>query len=155
VVSVRGDGAVDRDQCVRGVRARHVGLLAPHSRLSFSAPPRMPDPDADRRQSDLIAARGRLFERHDVLCSPTMAVVAPVAPHGWRTAYADPYMGTNFTFLANATRSPAASVPCGFAGGLPVGLQVIGRPGEEDTVLRVCQAFESTHQALPRPPDKW
>ena len=128
--------------------SRHLSLLAPHSQLSFSAPPGLSDPDGDRRQSDLVGAMNRLFNRHDVVCSPTMPVVAPVAPQGWATPYEDPFMGTNFTFLANTTGRPAASVPCGFAGGLPVGMQVIGRPGDEATVLRVCQAFES---ARPEP----
>ena len=115
----------------------------------------MADPDGDCRRSDLIGTMNRVFERHDVICSPTMSVVAPVAPQGWATAYEDPYMGTNFTFLANTTGRPAASVPCGFAGGLPVGMQVIGRPGDEATVLRVCQAFEATRPERPRPPDNW
>jgi Asp-tRNA(Asn)/Glu-tRNA(Gln) amidotransferase A subunit family amidase len=135
--------------------ARHVSLLAPHSQLSFSAPARTADPDGDRRQSDLIGTMSRVFERHDVVCSPTMSVVAPVAPQGWATAYEDPYMGTNFTFLANTTGCPAASVPCGFTGGLPVGMQVIGRPGDEATVLRVCQALEARRPLLSRPPDIW
>ena len=76
-----------------------------------------------------------VFATHDVLCSPTMATVAPVAPPGWATPYADSYMGTNFTFIANSTGCPAASVPCGLVDGLPVGLQIIGPPGDEATVL--------------------
>jgi len=35
-----------------------------------------------------------------------------------------------------------ASVPAGFHQGMPVGLQIIGRPGEEDLVLRAARAFE-------------
>ena len=134
---------------------RHLSLLAPHSQVSFSTPVRMADPDAERRQLDLVATMNRLFERYDVVCSPTMSVVAPVAPDGWATAYSDPFMGTNFTFLANTTGCPAASVPYGFAIGLPVGMQVIARPGGEATVLRVCQAFESARPEPPRPPDSW
>jgi aspartyl-tRNA(Asn)/glutamyl-tRNA(Gln) amidotransferase subunit A len=38
---------------------------------------------------------------------------------------------------------PAISVPCGFDGaGLPVGLQLVGRPWEEATVLRAAHAYE-------------
>ena len=94
-----------------------------------------------------------LFERYDVLCSPTMAVVAPIAPEGWGSPYSDPFMGTNFTFLANATGCPAASVPCGLVDGLPVGLQVVGRPGAEATVLRVCRALEQQQPPPSRPPN--
>jgi len=78
----------------------------------------------------------------EVLCAPTMATVAPIAPRGWATPYDDPYMGTNFTFLANALGCTAASVPCGLVDGMPVGLQIIGRPDAEATVLRVARAYE-------------
>lgn len=44
----------------------------------------------------------------------------------------------------NLAGFPAASIPCGIApDGLPIGLQIIGKPFEEQTVLRVGQAFES------------
>jgi aspartyl-tRNA(Asn)/glutamyl-tRNA(Gln) amidotransferase subunit A len=81
-----------------------------------------------------------------------MATVAPIAPPGWSTPYLDSYMGTNFTFIANSTGCPAATMPCGLIDGLPAGLQVIGPPGDEAMVLRVCRAIESLGQALPPPP---
>ena len=48
---------------------------------------------------------------------------------------------------------PAASIPCGFApNGLPIGLQVVGKPFDEETVLEVCRAFErETDYHLKRP----
>jgi aspartyl-tRNA(Asn)/glutamyl-tRNA(Gln) amidotransferase subunit A len=48
---------------------------------------------------------------------------------------------------------PAASVPCGFApNGLPIGLQIVGRPFDEETVLKICDAFErNTEHHLRRP----
>jgi Asp-tRNA(Asn)/Glu-tRNA(Gln) amidotransferase A subunit family amidase len=53
----------------------------------------------------------------------------------------------------NATHLPALSVPCGFtAVGLPIGLQIAGRPFDEATVLRVGQAYEqATGWHLRRP----
>jgi aspartyl-tRNA(Asn)/glutamyl-tRNA(Gln) amidotransferase subunit A len=48
-----------------------------------------------------------------------------------------------FTRPFNLTGHPAASVPCGFtAEGLPMGLQIIGRPFDEATVLRVADAYQ-------------
>jgi len=48
-----------------------------------------------------------------------------------------------FTRPFNLTGHPAASVPCGFtAEGLPMGLQIVGRPFDEATVLRVADAYQ-------------
>ena len=49
----------------------------------------------------------------------------------------------SFTSPFNQTGMPAISVPCGFsAAGLPIGLQIAGKPFDERTVLRVAYAYE-------------
>jgi aspartyl-tRNA(Asn)/glutamyl-tRNA(Gln) amidotransferase subunit A len=54
---------------------------------------------------------------------------------------------------ANLTGLPALSVPCGFSSaGLPIGLQIIGRPFDEATVLRVGQAYQSATEWAARRP---
>lgn len=56
------------------------------------------------------------------------------------------------TLPFNVTGHPAMSVPAGFAGGLPVGLQIVGRQGDEATVCRVGAAFEmATDHGAQRP----
>ena len=57
----------------------------------------------------------------------------------------DPTLGlTRLTAPFNLTGQPACSVPCGFTeGGLPVGLQLVGRRFDERTVLRAAHAFET------------
>jgi aspartyl-tRNA(Asn)/glutamyl-tRNA(Gln) amidotransferase subunit A len=56
--------------------------------------------------------------------------------------------------LGNITGFPAASIPCGFdSRGLPIGLQIYGRPFEEDRVLAFAHGYEQStewHQKRPR-----
>lgn len=59
---------------------------------------------------------------------------------------------TQYFSAFNLTGCPAVTVPCGFVGGLPVGLQLAGRPFAEPTVLRAAQAYEQAtvwHQRKP------
>lgn len=92
------------------------------------------------------------FERHDVLLTPTAPTVAFRA--GEKTG--DPlsmYMSDVCTIPANLAGLPALSLPCGFHGGLPVGLQLIGRPFDEGTLLRTAFTFEQhTDVHKRRPP---
>ena len=77
------------------------------------------------------------------------AIVAPTTP---TTAFKieemteDPlrmYLSDVFTVPANLAGLPALSLPCGFdRAGLPIGMQIIGRPFDEATVLRLGHAFE-------------
>ncbi|HZS33705.1 MAG TPA: amidase [Methylomirabilota bacterium] len=60
-----------------------------------------------------------------------------------------------FTYPWNLTGLPALSVPCGFADGLPVGLQLIGKPFDEATVLRAGHAYQvatAWHERRPPAP---
>lgn len=100
-----------------------------------------------------------LFERRDLLALPTMAVPAfPVERNpsviGGRDVH--PSWGyTPFCLHANLTGRPAASLPCGFtAAGLPVGLMLMGRAGDETSVLRASAAFEAARPwSGRRPPE--
>ena len=88
-----------------------------------------------------------LFDKYDLLLSPTMAVPAfsvgePPAEIGGKEV--DPSRGyTPFTSPINMTGHAAASIPCGFSSdGLPIGLHIIGRRGDEETVIAASAAFE-------------
>jgi Asp-tRNA(Asn)/Glu-tRNA(Gln) amidotransferase A subunit family amidase len=85
-----------------------------------------------------------------VLLTPTIDQIAPVIPDDWSYPYAAREAGpaeairqyVKYTMRVNLAGCCAASVPCGFVDGMPVGLQVIGRSGEEAIVLRVARALE-------------
>jgi aspartyl-tRNA(Asn)/glutamyl-tRNA(Gln) amidotransferase subunit A len=83
----------------------------------------------------------RAFERFDALLAPTSPTVA--FEIGAKTD--DPlamYLNDVCTIPVNLAGLPGISVPCGLSEGLPVGLQVIGKPLGEAMVLRVAYAFE-------------
>ncbi len=90
------------------------------------------------------------FDRYDLLLSPTMPIPA---------AYADPRDDNlpnpnNFpdwmpyTPPFNLTKNPAASIPCGFVDGLPVGLQVVGPLYDDVAVLQACRSYEEAAGAV-------
>jgi aspartyl-tRNA(Asn)/glutamyl-tRNA(Gln) amidotransferase subunit A len=96
------------------------------------------------------------FRRYDLLLTPTLAV--PAFPIGQEPEVIDgrrvlPFGWSPFTTPLNLSGQPGASVPCGWtAGGLPVGLQIIGRPFDEATVLRAAAAFETAQPWAHRHP---
>jgi aspartyl-tRNA(Asn)/glutamyl-tRNA(Gln) amidotransferase subunit A len=57
------------------------------------------------------------------------------------------YLSDIFTISVNLAGVPAIALPCGFSqSGLPIGLQIIGRPFEEEKVLRAAYAYEQSTQ---------
>jgi aspartyl-tRNA(Asn)/glutamyl-tRNA(Gln) amidotransferase subunit A len=82
-----------------------------------------------------------LFERFDLLVSPTSPTVA--FPLGARTQ--DPlamYMSDVLTIPSNIAGLPGLSIPCGLSEGLPVGFQLVGRQFSENTLFRAAHALE-------------
>ena len=94
----------------------------------------------------------RFFQKYDLLLTPMLSVTAfgvgKVAPEPpGESAWVD---WTPFSHPFNLSRNPTASVPCGLADGLPVGLQIVGRHDEDALVLRAARAFERAQPwALP------
>ena len=83
------------------------------------------------------------FDRYDLLITPTMAMKPQLITDIAAGNVHPLYDGQSFTFIANIYGGPAASVPCGFTPeGLPVGLQINGRFGDDATVWRASAAFE-------------
>nr|WP_295974383.1 Asp-tRNA(Asn)/Glu-tRNA(Gln) amidotransferase subunit GatA [uncultured Bacillus sp.] len=82
-----------------------------------------------------------VFEKYDCIIGPT----TPTPAFKIGEKISDPltmYANDILTIPVNLAGVPGISVPCGFANGLPLGLQIIGKHFDESTVYRVAHAFE-------------
>jgi aspartyl-tRNA(Asn)/glutamyl-tRNA(Gln) amidotransferase subunit A len=98
----------------------------------------------------MIAVRRRyeeVFRLVDVIVTPTVAATASLftdTSSPWQRPH-EPFVEVlpRYTRPASLIGYPAISVPCGFtSAGLPAGMQIIGRPFEEETLFRVAGAYE-------------
>ncbi len=102
-----------------------------------------------RSRTQLEASVAEIFERIDVLLTPTTAIPAHVA-EGPPPATIDgrevhPAMAVPFTMLANLCWNPAISVPAGYTtDGLPVGLQIMVRRHADEIALRLARIAEQS-----------
>ena len=95
----------------------------------------------------------RAFAEVDLVASPT----SPTPAFRLGEKSSDPmamYLADVFTLSANLAGLPGISVPCGLtAGGLPVGLQLVGKPLDEATLIRAAAAYERAAGPAPHPPE--
>jgi amidase len=114
---------------------------------------------AQHRRTALLASAARFFTDHDYLLLPVSQVLPFDADEPWvreidGEVMPDYLAWMRSAYLVSVLRAPAASVPAGFTPeGLPVGLQVVGRPGDDVGVLQVAHALEQVFRAHERPPD--
>ncbi len=91
------------------------------------------------------------FARVDLILAPTTPNVA--FKHGEKEDPLAMYLNDALTIPVNLAGLPGVSVRCGFnATGLPIGLQLIGKPFDEATLLRVAHAYERATPWLDRRP---
>lgn len=94
----------------------------------------------------------KVFEQYDVIIGPT----APTTAFKLGAQVDDPltmYLNDILTIPVSLAGVPAVSIPCGFADGLPVGMQIIGKAFDESTVLRVAHAYEQNTEHHKRRPE--
>ena len=94
----------------------------------------------------LRAAYDAALSRHDLLLMPTLPMTASKLPE--RGASVDEVVARGFEILPNTapfdcTHHPAMSLPCGMVDGLPVGLMLVGKLFDEETIYRAAAAFEA------------
>jgi Asp-tRNA(Asn)/Glu-tRNA(Gln) amidotransferase A subunit family amidase len=101
---------------------------------------------AQRARARVCFAFNEILQGVDVLATPTTGCVAPeVSRRALATGESNLVLFDRimrFAPVANLTGLPAVSVPAGYAGHLPVGLQLLGRPWQEHLLLRLCRVVE-------------
>jgi aspartyl-tRNA(Asn)/glutamyl-tRNA(Gln) amidotransferase subunit A len=113
---------------------------------------------AQKARAAISRRMAKVFESHDVLAMPTVGAFADPLPAGPRplTKRISEQPTPQYTWLANLYGGPAVSVPCGFVTeGLPVGLQLMGRPHDDATVLRAAHAYEQSARRRDMHPPLW
>ena len=143
--------ALGRVARLQGMTDAEKALLSPPIAGFFISGGRTPPTARDIAEAELVRTDIRkrmsdLFANYDLICTPVVTLVAPIAPDGWDQPYSNPVyahqFGTPYTHLANYLGLAAASVPCGFVDGLPIGLQIIADRMNEQKVFRAARAFE-------------
>jgi amidase len=100
------------------------------------------------------AAYDAVLAEHDLLVMPTLPLKATPLPAA--DAPLEEYVQRALEMIPNTapfdvTGHPAMNVPCAMSGGLPVGMMLVGRHGDEATILRAADAFEREVFSPPSP----
>jgi aspartyl-tRNA(Asn)/glutamyl-tRNA(Gln) amidotransferase subunit A len=105
---------------------------------------------AQRGRSDLCRAVGALMRDVEILATPTRTTVAPTLAAQLAAGWGP------FADVFNATGQPSISIPCGFdRDGLPIGLLLSGRVGDDTGVLRAARAYEAATPWHTKRPAMW
>ena len=105
---------------------------------------------AQRRRRQLLAGMRPLYARYDLLLAPSTYGPAPRLDAHRTVGF---WQRPNVTTPFNVTGGPALSFCIGFgAGGLPFGMQLVGRPFDEVSVLRAAHAYEQATEWRNRRP---
>ncbi|KGJ03776.1 amidase [Paracoccus halophilus] len=105
---------------------------------------------AERSRARIFGAMVKFFETHDILACPTVSVPPYPVEQRFPTRIGDQELTTYIdwmylTFVITLTGCPAISVPCGFTSdGLPVGLQLIGRPKGDFDLISAAAVLEQS-----------
>jgi Asp-tRNA(Asn)/Glu-tRNA(Gln) amidotransferase A subunit family amidase len=153
--------AVRGAQSAEGFKAEGIDLLGSHRdqvppEFAASLELGWTQSAIDYRRDDVIRtevldALQDVFDRYDILVSPTLAALPvdnagngdTLGPEEIEGQRVDRLIGWCLTYPYNFTGHPAASIPAGLsADGLPVGLQIAGRRFADETVLAASAAFE-------------
>jgi Asp-tRNA(Asn)/Glu-tRNA(Gln) amidotransferase A subunit family amidase len=134
------DGAVGQEEIMSPMLREYVALATAEMTLTYDGFLKACG-DRDRLRGEILLQ----MEEVTILLSPVST--GPAFRHGegnWRSGERENYRDTmRYSQWLNLTGFPGVAVPLGMSGdGLPIGVQVIGRPYEEQVVLAVAEAIE-------------
>jgi amidase len=104
---------------------------------------------------NLAAAYDAALAEVDLLVMPTLPLKATRIPDA--RASLEEYVARALEMIVNTcpfdvTGHPAINVPCAMSAGLPIGMMLVGRSGEDASVLRAADAFQRHAFSPPAPP---
>jgi aspartyl-tRNA(Asn)/glutamyl-tRNA(Gln) amidotransferase subunit A len=147
VSNFRGDGELVREFQTAVDLVRALGHEVVTAQAPFDIPP---FGDLHAIKDDRTTVSGRVFRDIDLLVLPTTSTLTlPV-----NDARSNPLsLSTENTIFANYFGLPAISVPCGFdKNGIPIGLQIVGKPWDEGAVLQLAHEYEVATESRMRHP---
>jgi len=102
-------------------------------------------------EADRAGIAARAFADVDAILLPTLRSTVPTAAAAAKNP--EQAVSAESTAFANYYSLPAVSVPCGFdSHGMPIGLQIVGKPGDERSVLKIAHHYELIAKVHPKHP---
>jgi aspartyl-tRNA(Asn)/glutamyl-tRNA(Gln) amidotransferase subunit A len=152
-VVLEAEAATAFEELIRSGRTRELADRSHATRGPEDYLPRARSSDyvrAMRVRGELQRALARFFERYDLVLAPNLPWPPPRVEENFDALFSAP---DPLGAAGNLAGLPAAALPMGFSGGLPLSLQVIGPPFEDARVLSAAAYFQSrTEFHLARPP---
>ncbi len=95
----------------------------------------------------------RAFKKYDALLSPTMPMLPPKFSEISRLTPIENYMADIMTAGPNLAGIPMVSMPCGFSGGLPIGMHLLADHFKEENALALARAYEDETKITDKRPE--
>jgi aspartyl-tRNA(Asn)/glutamyl-tRNA(Gln) amidotransferase subunit A len=149
---IEAEGATALEDLIRGGRTRELADASHRTKRPADYLPKANAADyvrAMRLRGEVQRALARFFLRFDLVLAPNLPFAPPRVEENFDALFASP---DPLGAAGNLAGLPAAALPMGFSGGLPVSMQIVGPPLEETRVLSVAALFQSrTEHHLARP----
>jgi amidase len=135
---------------VSSIPALRLNRLEPTTRWFVESGRQIPLEDAMRLFKGLEEVGNAAMSGIDVMLTPTIGVLPPKVGEFTHLSPAEHFEAAAvlgmFTAVANVTGQPALSIPAGKVDGLPVGVQLIGRKGDDALLMRLARLLKSPRQ---------